>query len=110
MGESRQFQDKIKDVFNVGRVRWRTHAQQRMLERGILRSDIRDIIERGKIIEEYLDDSPYPSFLIFGFARKKPLHALVAYCESEQMIYIVTAYRPDSTHFETDFITRRRWL
>ena len=79
-----------------------------MLERGILRSDIRGIKDDGEIIEEYLDDSPYPSFLVFGLARQEPLHTLVAYSESDERLYVITAYQPDNQHFETDHVTPRR--
>lgn len=103
-------QDKLRGALKGGRVRWRSHAQQRMLERGILRSDVRDIIEHGQIIEEYLDASPYPSFLIFGLARQEPLHTLVAYSESDKRLYVITAYQPDGEHYELDHVTRKREL
>lgn len=102
-----QLQAKLRVALKFGRVRWRTHAQQRMLERGILRSDVCAIIEQGRIIEGYLGDRPYPSFLIYGLASERPLHVLVAHSESDNMLYVITAYEPDDANFESDHITRR---
>jgi len=44
------FQDKLREAFKVGRVRWRAHALQRMFERGIFRSDVSSVIEDGNIV------------------------------------------------------------
>jgi len=43
---------------------YREHAIQRMFERDILEGDVEDTVKNGDIIEEYLDDKPYP--YIFG--------------------------------------------
>lgn len=101
-------QNKLREAFKSGRVRWRAHALQRMLERGILRGDVGSVIEHGRIIEKYQDDKPYPSFLIYGSVSNRPLHALVAHNESNNILYVITAYEPDVAHFGPDHVTRRR--
>lgn len=101
-------QTKFREALRAGRVRWRAHAQQRMLERGILRRDVGSVIEHGRIIEEYQDDKPYPSFLIYGSVGNRPLHVLVAYNEGSSTLYVITAYEPDDVHFGPDHVTRRR--
>jgi len=98
-------QDKLREAFKDGKVRWRSHAQQRMLERGIYR---RDVVTDGQIIEKYEGDRPYPSFLIYSFVRNRPLHVLVAYSEYNNIVYVITAYEPDEAHFMEDHVTRRR--
>jgi len=79
-----------------------------MLERGILRRDVSSVIEHGRIIEEYQNDKPYPSFLMFGSVGGRPLHVLVAHNEGSSTLYIITAYEPDNENFGPDHVTRRR--
>ena len=40
------------------------HAAERFRQRGIKAKDIRAVINNGEIIEQYPDDSPFPSCLI----------------------------------------------
>jgi len=40
-----------------------------MHQRGIKIKDVLHSIKKGEIIEEYSDDYPYPSVLIFGYNR-----------------------------------------
>ena len=42
------------------------HAAKRLEQRGIRLKEILDCIFTGEIIEQYPDDYPYPSCLIFG--------------------------------------------
>ena len=37
----------------------------------------------------------------------EPLHVVVAFDAESLQCHVITAYRPDLTHFEADFITRR---
>lgn len=89
-------------------VRWRVHAQQRMLERGVLRSDVVDVVQKGAIIESYLNDQPYPSFLIHHFSAGRHLHVVIAFNEPDEMVYVITVYEPDAHNFEADYTTRRK--
>jgi len=43
-----------------------------MFERDILENEIEEAVKNGEIIETYLDDKPYPSFLTL-LNNKKPL-------------------------------------
>ena len=88
---------------------WREHAADRMLERGILRSEVIRCIMRGEIIEEYLEDYPIPSCLILGFVKvSRPIH--VACSMEDNYTYIITAYEPNLFKWENDFKTRRNTL
>lgn len=78
-----------------------------MLERGIGKKEIIEVIEQGEIIEQYKDDYPYPSCLMFKIVNHKPIHMVVADNISEAQKIIVTVYIPDSTNFEPDFKTRK---
>jgi len=67
---------------------------------------VKEVIFFGEIIEEYPNDYPLPSALMF-YNEIKPLHVVLSYNESNHKTYIITAYEPDLNHFEADFKTRR---
>ena len=77
-----------------------------MFERHITEADVRHIIRTGEVIANYPDDKPYPSRLILGWRRKRPLHVVAADNIDENQIIIITAYEPDPAQWTSDF--RRR--
>ncbi|MFO7958629.1 MAG: DUF4258 domain-containing protein [Candidatus Brocadiia bacterium] len=90
-----------------GCLRWRAHALERMLQRGISRASVLRTLEQGEVIEDYPDDRPFPSALLLGFAEGRPLHVVVALDATSGYAHVVTVYEPDLEHFESDFRTRR---
>jgi len=90
------------------RIEWSVHSFRKMLQRGISREAVKRIVCAGEIIENYPDDKPFPSALFFGMWQNQPLHAVVAYDVSARKIFVVTVYRPDEEHFESDFRVRRQ--
>jgi hypothetical protein len=87
---------------------FKDHAILRMLERSITKNEVLETINHGEIIEEYKEDFPYPSCLMFKMINQKPLHIIVADNSNENQRIIVTVYIPDSTNFESDFKTRKK--
>lgn len=86
---------------------WTKHCMERMQERDISRADVINGILHGEIIEEYPDDYPNPSCLIFGYTVNKQILHIVVGCD-RLVIYIITAYFPDTKVFQYDLKTRRR--
>lgn len=84
------------------------HAIQRMFERGIVKADVLFVVTSGQVIVEYLDDKPFPSYLILGFVNANPLHVVVSSDTVTQTCHIITIYIPDLKRWENDF--RRRKL
>ncbi len=101
-------QDQLVDVIQQGRIEWSAHALRRMLEQRISRAAVKHIICRGEVIENYPDDTPFPSGLFFGIWQNKPVHVVIAYDSANQKVFLITAYWPDEEHFEADFKTRRK--
>ncbi len=102
-----EIKEKIDGLIAKSRLEWKKHALQRILERGISRDETKEAIVRGKIIEAYVDDYPYPSFLIGYVDTDTPLHILVAIDETHEICYIITVYKPSIKYFESDLITRK---
>jgi len=97
---------KLQDIVDKGIIEWRKHALERMLQRNIGRIEVKEALLRGEIIEVYEDDKPFKSALFFS-VKNKPLHVVASLDEVDGIVYIITAYRPDSENFENDFKTRR---
>jgi hypothetical protein len=77
-----------------------------MQERDICIADIERCILSGEIIEEYPDDFPHPSCLIFGYTiNEKVLHVVAG--TDESVLYVITAYYPNTIKFMEDLKTRR---
>lgn len=61
----------------------------------------------GEIIEQYPDDFPWPSCLIFGHdANGKIIHVVAS--DNGQFSKIITAYIPNTETFESDLKTRKK--
>jgi hypothetical protein len=73
----------------------RLHAIQRMFERNVNNHELRQIINEGKVIEKYVNDSPYPSRLILGKVNNRPLHVVITENKQENKIIVITVYEPD---------------
>lgn len=74
---------------------FRLHAVQRMFERGITTINVKEVVKNGKIVEKYLDDKPFPSYLISGIVNGNPLHVVAALDKETQKAIIITVYEPD---------------
>jgi hypothetical protein len=86
---------------------FRVHAAQRMFQRVIKQDEVLSVLQEGIIIEDYPDDSPFPSVLINGKTISgRPLHIVVAIDTSESRLYIITAYDPDSQKWIDAFSKR----
>ncbi len=91
---------------DTGRIEWRKHVLERMMEREISRSEVIDTLVGGEIIAVYPDDRPFSSALIHK-AQAPPLHVVAALDVGAATCFIITAYRPDEAHFGPDLKSRR---
>ncbi len=57
---------------------FRVHAIQRMVQRQISVDDVRYVLATGEVLENYPDDTPYPSRLVLGSVGARYLHVVVA--------------------------------
>lgn len=87
-------------------IKWAKHGLERMQERGISISDVESCLKTGEIIEDYPDDFPHPSCLIFGYTKEnKILHIVIG--SDGDTIFFITAYYPNTDKFEADLKTRK---
>ena len=83
------------------------YVLKRMIERGITVAEVRDVLENGEVIEEYLADEP-PRYLMLGWSGDRPIHVVGEDDPVAQETTVVTVYEPDSRLWKAGFRERRR--
>lgn len=98
--------DKIKQLIKSEKIRWTNHVIVRLLQRNISQEDIKEALLNGQIIEEYENDYPYPSCLVYGInLNNEVLHVVCGF--NGEDLWIITAYYPNNTEWENDMKTRK---
>lgn len=97
----------IKENVQKRKIYWTEHCLNRLNQRNILISEVKEAINNGRIIEYYYDDYPYESCLVFGHnLNGKALHIVCGI--NNDFVHIITAYYPDETRWKEDMQTRRK--
>lgn len=90
---------KILKCFESDLVLYSRHAKFEMENEEfgrIFEKEVYEAICSGEVIEEYPEDKPYPSVLIYGrTTENRPLHMVCAYSQTENLVIVVTVYYPD---------------
>ena len=98
--------ETIKEFVGTGKIRWTNHCVVRLFQRNISQEDIENALLNGEIIEEYENDYPYPSCLVYEVnLNNKVLHVVCGANETE--LWVITAYYPDNIKWEDDLKTRK---
>jgi len=88
--------EEIVDAINGKRVRITDHADEEMTADNLSLDEVFYSVTHGEIIEDYPNDKPYPSCLIYGdTAKGEPVHSVWGYNDSTQWAVLITVYRPD---------------
>lgn len=86
----------IIEAIRANRVRISDHADEEAQADQLKFDEIYFSVLHGEIIEDYPDDKPYPSCLIYGQTfSSDPIHSVWAYNEQNQWAVLITVYRPD---------------
>jgi hypothetical protein len=84
------------------------HAIRRMFERSISRDQVVEAIRKGEVFQEYPDDRPFPSVVIYFMIDNRPLHVVVGYDASSGAAVIITVYEPGMDLWSPDFKRRKK--
>ncbi len=84
---------------------FRAHAVQRMFEREISVSKVREALHTADVIEDYSFETPEPSRLLFGLQGRRPFHVVTS--ENQQHVTIITVYLPSPDKWKKDLRSRR---
>lgn len=84
------------ESINNNMIRISDHADEEAQEDGLGYSDIFHSVRNGEIIEDYPNDKPFPSCLVFGLAEKRQhIHSVWAYNSDNRWAVLITVYIPD---------------
>lgn len=83
-----------------------SHAIQQMFFRRLSKQAVKTAITYGEVIEQKLDDTPFPSYLILDFVNGKPIHVVFSYDRATDTGYVVTAYIPNPKLWTDNFRKR----
>jgi len=98
--------ENIRDFVEKRKIGWTKHCLNRLNQRDISIEDAKHAIKNGEIVEYYYDDYPYQSCLIVGNdEQNEVLHVVCGI--NDEIVYMITAYHPDTDEWEEDMKTRR---
>ena len=89
------------------RILFLPHAVRQMSrpDRMITTSEVRRIVDKGDVIEDYPDDARGHSCLMLGFGdENRPIHVVCA--PKDDYLAVITAYLPDKNEWSHDFRKR----
>lgn len=88
--------EDLVDAIRHNRIRITDHADEEAEADHLSFDGIFYSVLLGEIIEEYPEDRPYPSCLIYGDTFDgEPVHSVWAYNQENRWAVLITIYRPD---------------
>ncbi|MEA1894613.1 MAG: DUF4258 domain-containing protein [Euryarchaeota archaeon] len=90
--------ENLKKSISRSRYNISLHAKNEMSlkEDDISEKELIESMLGGEVIENYTDDKPFPSCLVFGRTDEgRPIHVVCAYSKEEDVAIIITTYEPD---------------
>jgi len=101
--------EELRSAIKRGSFEWRKHTLSRLAEREIAQSLVLKVILEGEVIEDYSQDTPFPSCLMFRMIENEPYHVVVSFDPEAKKAHITTTYKPTLDKFGPDFRTRRKY-
>jgi hypothetical protein len=84
------------------------HAVRQMsrIDRMITTDEVRQVIEKGELVEDYPEDVRGHSCLILGHGKnERPIHVVCS--PKEDYLAVITAYLPNPEQWEDNFRKRK---
>lgn len=104
---SENFVSIVRDAAGK-RILYLPHALDGMYvpEELITPDEVRSVIFKGEIIEDYPEDARGHSCLMLGYGTdKRPIHVVSS--PKDEYLAIITVYLPDERRWESDWRTRK---
>ena len=88
--------DSIIEAIHNNRIKITDHADEEAENDQLTFDEVYFSVLNGEVIEDYPDDKPYPSCLIYGQTFSgDPIHSVWAFNEQSKWAVLITVYRPD---------------
>lgn len=79
-----------------------------MFKRNISVDDVKFALVNGELIVTYVNDKPFPSYLLLAYVGNRPIHILTGKDETLERCIIITAYEPDESIWEIGFKLKKK--
>ena len=100
--------DSIIEAIRNNRIKITDHADEEAENDQLTFDEVYFSVLNGEVIEDYADDKPYPSCLIYGQTFSgDPIHSVWAFNEHSKWAVLITVYRPDPSQW-IDWRKRRK--
>ena len=76
-------------------------------ERSISVAYLLVVLNSGATVEDYPEDTPFPSRLTLGWVGQRPVHVVWATAASTGRVVIITVYEPNLEEWDNAFCRRR---
>lgn len=70
--------NKLRETILKNNFEWRKHTLVRLAERNISQNVVLEVILKGEVIEDYPENRPFSSCLMFKVVKGKPFHIVVS--------------------------------
>lgn len=89
-------------------LKFTAHAIRRMRKWAISDDDVLRVLTGGEVVEAYPTDTPFPSRLMLGWIKGRPVHVVVADNAQTGETVVITVYEPDPQLWDPTFRVRRQ--
>mgnify|MGYP002639403232 FL=1 len=101
--------DNIIDAIQANRIRITDHADEESQSDQLTFDEVYLSVFNGQIIEDYPEDKPYRSCLIYGHTFSgDPVHSVWAFNDENQWAVLITVYRPDPDRWINYRVRRKK--
>ncbi len=98
----------LRSLVRKERLAYKRHAALRMRQRYITAKDVEEALITGEIIEDYSLSKPLPYYLILGYTTaNRPIHIVLAVDVADEMVWVITVYKPSLSEWEEGFKRRK---
>lgn len=70
--------------------------------------EVKKVLATGEVIEDYPEDTPFPSGLMLGWSGSRPIHLVAANNSAAKETIIITVYEPELSQWEPGFKRRKK--
>jgi len=84
----------IRTLVLAGKYEFSKHAEREREADKISVEELETALITCEIIEDYLEDTRGPSFLVLGFSQERPIHAVGSIRTDPNELLLITVYDP----------------
>jgi hypothetical protein len=100
---------QVEKLIDAGKYEFSKHAEREREADAISMAELEEALIDCQVIEDYPDDPRGTSFLVLGFSKDRPIHAVCAIRKDPDELLLITVYDPSRSPAEwTEGYRKRR--